>query len=80
MVTNDLYNYGMNEEIITDLPKVKWKILDIEKAKEAKIRLMDINEETTFLEMNLANIPKGITIIDWIETLLDTGIIFCEKK
>lgn len=70
----------MNEEIITDLPKVKWKILDIEKAKEAKIRLMDINEETTFLEMNLANIPKGITIIDWIETLLDTGIIFCEKK
>lgn len=70
----------MDKEFISDLPKVKWKILDLDKAKEAKLKLVDINEDTTYLEMNLNDIPKGMTVVDWIEMLLRDGIIFKEPK
>ena len=70
----------MDKEFISDLPKVKWKILDLDKAKEARLKLVDINEDTTYLEMNLNDIPKGMTVVDWIEMLLRDGIIFKEPK
>lgn len=69
----------MNKEIITDIPKIKWKILDYEKA-DGKLELVDINEETTFLVVNLNEIPKGLTILEWIELLLKDGIIYREPK
>lgn len=59
---------------------MKWKILDLDKAKEARLKLVDINEDTTYLEMNLNDIPKGMTVVDWIEMLLRDGIIFKEPK
>lgn len=70
----------MDKEFISDLPKVKWRILDLDKAKEAKLKLVDINEDTTYLEMSLNDIPNGMTVVDWIEMLLRDGIIFKEPK
>ena len=70
----------MDKEFISDLTKVKWKILDLDKAKEARLKLVDINEDTTYLEMNLNDIPKGMTVVDWIEMLLRDGIIFKEPN
>ena len=70
----------MDKEFISDLPKVKWKILDLDKAKEARLKLVDINEDTTYLEINLNDIPNGMTVVDWIEMLLRDGIIFKEPK
>ena len=70
----------MNKEIITDLPKIKWRITDIEKAKEAKLELLDINDETTFLRINLQDIPKEFTVIEYIEMILNNGIVFVNRN
>lgn len=69
----------MNHEFTTELPKIKWRITDIEKAKEAKLELLDINEETTFLCINLQDIPSGLTIIEYIEMILNNGIVFVNR-
>lgn len=68
----------MDREFTTGIPKIKWKVLNIDKAKQAKIKLLDIDEKTTLLEMNLADVPNGWTVVDWINHLIEDGIIFRE--
>ena len=69
----------MNKEIITDSPKIKWRVLDIDKAKEAKLEIIDINKETAFLKLNLRDIPAGFSVVDYIEFILDNGIVAVDK-
>ena len=71
----------MSQEIVTDLPKIKWRIVDEEKAKEAKIEVIDINKDTAFLCINIRDIPKGcICIAEYIEMILDSGIVIVDRK
>lgn len=67
---------GKTYEFVTDIPKLRWQIKDIDKANEAKVRVIELGHEISFLEINVQDIPKGWTILDWIECLLDNGIIF----
>lgn len=69
----------MNKEIITDSPKIKWRVLDIDKAKEAKLEVISINKETAFLKLNLRDIPAGFSVVDYIEFILDNGIVLVDK-
>ena len=69
----------MNKEIITDSPKIKWRILDIDKAKEARLEVIDIDKKTAFLKLNLRDIPVGFSVIDYIEFILNNGIVAVDK-
>lgn len=71
----------MSKEVITDLPKIKWRIIDEEKAKEAKIEVINVNKDTAFLCINLRDIPKGVCCIaEYIEMILDTGIVIVDRR
>ena len=69
----------MEKQTNANLPKYKWKILDEQRAKDAKVGLLTIDEETTLLQMNVKDIPAEMSILDWIELLEKTGIIFCQR-
>lgn len=69
---------GKTYEFVTDIPKLRWQIKDFDKANEAKVRVTELGRETSFLVINVQDIPKGWTILDWIDSLLENGIIFKE--
>lgn len=59
--------------------KLKWEIYDRDKAKEAKLKLINIDTETTLLEINLCEIPQGWTINDFLTHIIKDGIVFMER-
>ena len=71
----------MSQEIVTNLPKIKWRIIDEDKAKEAKLQVIDVNKDTAFLCINLRDIPKECCcVLEWIDMILDSGIVFVDRK
>jgi hypothetical protein len=73
------FSAKMEKQKNANLPKYKWEILDEQRAKDAKVGLLTIDEETTLLQMNVKDIPANMTVLDWIELLEKTGIIFCQR-
>ena len=69
-----------NNEITTVLPKVKWKIMDADRAKERRLELTKIDDDNALLSINLRYIPIGMTITDFIENIIQTGIVIIDKK
>lgn len=69
----------MDKDIITDSPKIKWRILDIDRAKEARLEVINIDKETAFLKLNLRDIPAGFSVVDYIEFILNNGIVAVDK-
>jgi hypothetical protein len=67
---------GKTYEFVTDIPKLRWQIKDVDKANEAKVRITELGNEVSFLEINVQDIPKRWTIVEWIDILLENGIIF----
>lgn len=70
----------MDKEITTTLPNVKWKIMDADRAKEQRIELVKVDDDNILLSINLRYIPKGMTILDFIENIIQTGIVIIDKK
>lgn len=60
-------------------PNLKWEIYDRDKAKEAKLKLINIDTETTLLEINLCEIPQQWTIDDFLTHTIEDGIVFMER-
>ena len=69
-----------NNEITTALPNVKWKIMDADRAKEYRLELIKIDDDNVLLSINLRYIPIGMTITDFIENIIQTGIVIIDKK
>lgn len=69
----------MSKEFPAELPKFKWKIIDQEKAEKAKIKLLEVDNETSLLEINVMDIPKGWTVANWISFLQVSNIIVLDK-
>lgn len=71
----------MSQEIVTNLPKIKWRIIDEEKAKGAKLQVIDVNKDTAFLCINIQDIPKGCCCVaEYIDMILDSGIVLVDRK
>ena len=72
---------GMDfNEITTVLPNVRWKIMDADRAKERRLELTKIDDDNVLLSINLRYIPIDMTIIDYIENIIQTGIVIIDKK
>ena len=69
-----------NNEVTTALPNVKWKIMDADRAKEQRIELVKVDDDNILLSINLRYIPKGMTILDFIENIVNTGIVIVDKQ
>ena len=68
----------MQYDFDTEAPKWKWRILDWKKATEGKVQVIDVND-VPLLEIKLCDIPKQMTIVDWITILIENGIILKQK-
>lgn len=69
-----------NNEVTTALPNVKWKIMDADRAKEHHLELIKIDDDNVLLSINLRYIPIGMTVIDFIDNIIQTGIVLIDKK
>ena len=70
----------MDKDFTTELPKMKWRILDYDKAKEMKLQVLNLNEDIALLQINLDDIPRGVSIDDWITTIINEGIAIFDKR
>lgn len=61
------------------LPNYKWKIIDAEKASKYSISLINVDESNVLLSIDVANIPYGMSVYDFIEMLERTGVVVVEK-
>lgn len=70
----------MDKDFTTELPKIKWRILDYDKAKEMKLQVLNLNEDIALLQIDVNDIPRGVSIVDWITTVINEGIVIFDKK
>ena len=68
-------NNMKHTKIIADTSKFKWVILDTGKAKQQQIQLINITENKAVLSIDKSAVPPGMSIIDYIEWIQETGIV-----
>ena len=69
---------GKTYSFLTDIPKIQWDIIDFDKGDEAKIHVLKLGDAASLLEIDVCDIPHGMAIIDWIDVLLENGIVLKE--
>ena len=62
-------------EKIADTSKFKWVIVDAGKAKRQRIQLINIAENKAVLSIDTSAVPPGMSIVDYIERIQETGIV-----
>lgn len=65
---------------IAKLPRYKWVIKNENFAKRANLQLVDIDESNTLLKVNLQNIPKDMSVADFIDVIQKHGIVVLDRK
>lgn len=58
---------------------MRWKIVDRERAELNKVKLLDIDESTVWLEVNIESIPRGMEPMEYIDFLQKTGVVAIEE-
>ena len=59
----------------SNLPLISWKIVDKERATQENLELIDLGNGRTLLSIKLSNLPKGMSVVDYIEFIQRTGIV-----
>ena len=70
----------VEKEVIAALPGKKWQILNEEEANKHHLRLINIDEDNVLLTIDLRNIPNGVTVLDFIDMIQQTGIVICYDR
>ena len=65
----------MTMDIPAYIPKTKWVILNPEEANKRKLKLLSIDDETTLLSIDIAYIPSGMTISEYLDMIQKYGIV-----
>lgn len=58
---------------------MRWKIVDKERAELNKVKLLDIDESTVWLEVNIESIPRGMEPMEYIDFLRKTEVVAIEE-
>ena len=58
---------------------MRWKIVDKECAELNKVKLLDIDESTALLEVNIESIPRRMEPMEYIDFLQKTGVVAIEE-
>ena len=66
--------------IETELPRIKWKLLDKEKAEKLGVDVISFDEKNRLLLLNVCKCPKELCLIEWLERIIDMGIVFYEEN
>lgn len=57
---------------------MKWKIINKEKADYYKLKLLEVGSNT-LLEINLTQIPSGMTIDAFVKFIQENGIVLKQE-
>ena len=58
--------------------KKSWQILDEEKALELNLSILTPDRENLLL-IDLSRIPSGMTILQYMEFIIDSGVVMYNK-
>ena len=58
--------------------KKAWRILDEEKALELNLSLLTPGRENLLLA-DLSRIPHGMTVLEYLEFIVNSGIVMCNN-
>jgi len=61
-------------EVPINTSKFKWKIFKEEEARKLNIQLLKLDEDKAMLLIDLAYIPHGMCIADYLDWIQDTGV------
>lgn len=57
---------------------MKWEIVDKKSANKFGLKITPADDEQ-YLVVNVENIPKGMSICDFLEFIQETGVVVCEN-
>ena len=64
-----------------DLTKnFQWRIIDLEKAKELRVELIELTEGRALLSIDAAHIPSGMSFEDYLKFLVKTGVVINDSS
>ena len=59
---------------------VYWKIINLDALKEHKVKVIELSDGKTILEINIAEIPHNLTVADFLTFLQEEGVILKFNK
>ena len=68
------------KEIETKSPRIKWGVLDKEEAEKQGVDVISFDDKNGLLLLNLDKCPKGVTVLGWIDHIVEMGIVFYEAN
>lgn len=57
---------------------MKWEIVDKESTNKFGLKIIPADGDQ-YLVVNVENIPKGMSIYDFLEFIQETGVVVCEN-